>query len=477
MDRIPTHVPGLDAVLHGGLPANSTLLISGVPGSGKTTLATQILFGNATPERRGLFISTVSEPQSRLLRYVQQYAFFQAEKVNTAIHFEDLGIHLLEKNGDTALRRIEELVLQYQPAFLVVDSFRSLVDLSEHLAATRRGIFHLAASLAALSCTTLLVGEYCREDIPHTVESTIVDGILLLENTMHEQRDLRGLRVIKLRGSAYEAGEHSCKITAQGMQIFPRFRTPAAPQTYTVQRERARVGIPGFDDVLLPGGLLRGTVTLTSGDPGVGKTVTALHYLLNGARAGETGAYITFQENPSQLARIAQNFGFDFEGLQKRGRLHLMYKSPVELDLDEHAYAILHVLEESRARRVVIDSISDLEASARRGPDRFFDFIYSLSEWLKSRGITALLTTEMGQIFSGSLTLTGRGISHIADNILLLRYAEVEGEIRRALTMLSARGSDHNKAVFEYLISEEEGPRLGKPLRSAFNLFQETTHR
>ncbi len=475
MNRIPTYVPGLDAVLHGGLPANSTTLISGVPGSGKTTLATQILFGNATPQKRGLFISTVSEPQSRLLRYVQQYAFFQPEKVGNAIHFEDLGIHLLEKNGDTAIRRIEELVLHHQPAFLVVDSFRSLVDLSEHLAATRRGIFRLAASLAALSCTTLLVGEYCREDIPHTVESTIVDSILLLENRMHEQRDLRSLRIIKLRGSDYEAGEHSCKITARGIQVFPRFRTPPTTRAYTVSRERARCGIPGFDDRLLPGGLLRGTVTLVGGDPGVGKTVTALHYLLNGARNDETGVYITFQENPSQLTRIAENFGFDFGGLQKRGRLHLLYKSPVELDLDEHAYSILRVLEESRARRVVIDSISDLEAAARRGPDRFFDFIYALSEWLKTRGITALFTTEMGQLFSDSLTLTGRGISHIADNILLLRYAEIEGEIRRALTMISARGSDHSKAVFEYLISEQEGPRLARPLHSAFNLFRETT--
>ncbi len=473
--RIPTRVPGLDAVLHGGLPVNSTTLISGVPGSGKTTLATQIIFNNATPEHPALFISTVSEPQARLLRYIQQYSFFQQEKVGTAVHFEDLGIHLLEKNGDSAVRRIEEMLLEHRPSFLVVDSFRSLVDLSEHLPATRRAIFRLAAALATQPCTTLLVGEYRREELPTTIESTIVDGILLLENHMHDLRDLRSLRVIKLRGSDYEDGEHSCKLTDGGLRVYPRFLTPAMPAEYTVSTQRAAIGIPGFDDTLLPGGLLRGTTTLLSGDPGVGKTVTALHFLLNGALQDETGVYISFQEDPSQLQRIAENFGFDFAAQKARGKMHMLYTSPVELDLDEHAYVILDALERVGAQRLVIDSISDLQAGARRGPDRYFDFMYSLVRWFKGRGITALLITEMGQIFADTLTLTGRGVSHIADNIILLRYAEVEGEIRRALTMLSARGSDHSKKVYEYLISEAEGPRLGNPLRSAFSLFHQTT--
>ncbi len=469
--RLPTHVPGLDTVLHGGLPMNSTVLISGAPGTGKTTLANQILFHNASAEMPALFISTVSEPQARLLQYIQQYHFFDMDKIGAAIQFEELGSHLLEKDGDSAIRRIEELVIQHQPRLLVVDSFRSLLDLSEHQAVTRRAIFRLASMLTSMPCTTLLVGEYQRSELSTTIESTIVDGILALDNQPIELRDLRSLRVIKLRGSNYDAGEHSLEITAHGIKVYPRFRTPKTPRNYNVSQQRVPVGIPGFDDRLLPGGLLRGTTTLVSGDPGIGKTVTALHFLLNGAAQGESSLYISFQEDPRQLMSIADNFGLSPRIHQEQGTFHLAYTSPVELDLDKHAYTMLEAIQRTQAQRVVIDSISDLQAAAHRGHSRFFDFVYSLVQWFKDYGITAILTTEMGNIFAPELTLTGRGVSHIADNILLMRYTEIDGEIRRAITMLSARGSNHSNNVFEYLIDETQGPRLGTPINSAFSAF------
>ncbi len=472
--RLSTHVPGLDTVLHGGLPMNSTILISGAPGTGKTTLANQILFHNASAEMPALFISTVSEPQARLLQYIQQYRFFDINKVGTVIQFEELGACLLEKNGDAAIRRIEELVLKHRPRLLVVDSFRSLLDLSEHQAATRRAIFRLASALTSMPCTTLLVGEYQRPELSSTIESTIVDGIITLDNQAVDLRDLRSLRVVKLRGSDYQDGEHSLEIADDGIRVYPRFRTPQIPRPYRVSRERVRVGIPGFDDRLLPGGLPSGSTTLLSGDPGVGKTVTALHFLLNGAAQGETGLYITFQESPYQLMNIADNFNLSPAAYQEQGTFQLTYTSPVELDVDRHAYAMLETIKRTGARRVVIDSISDLQAATYRGHGRFFEFMYTLVQWFKEYDITAMLTTEMGSIFASELTLTGRGISHIADNILLLRYAEIGGEIRRALTMLSVRGSDHSKQVFEYLIDEANGPRLGAPLSSAFSIFRET---
>jgi circadian clock protein KaiC len=280
--------------------------------------------------------------------------------------------------------------------------------------------------------------------------------------------------VYKLRGSDYLAGAHSFKITSDGITVFPRFTTPDAPLFYEVSRERARTGIPGMDDVLFPGGILRGTTTLVVGDPGVGKTVTALHFLLNGAREGEPGAYISFQEDPSQLRRIARNFGFDLPTLSQRGNLAMLYSSPVELNIDEHAQKIVTLLQEINAQRVVIDSVGDLEAGAQQDPDRFFNFVYALVQWFKTRSITALLTAEMGQLFANELTLTGRGVSHIADNIVLIRYTEIDGEILRALTVLSARGSEHSKQVREYIITEAEGPRIGPPLHSAYSLFAPT---
>jgi len=460
MERIPTHVPNLDEILNGGLPQNSTLLISGVLGSGKTVLANQIAYGNATPENKALMITTISEPMAKIIRFTQEFSFFDQEKVGTAVVYEDIGPRLLEGNGEKALAHVTELVMKQQPALLIIDSFKAIHDVAESPASLRRALYRFAASLSTLSCTTLLVGEYKSGDVVNSPEATVVDGIIELSNRPIDLRDYRSLRVRKLRGSDYRSGEHAFHITSDGIIVFPRFVTPPTPVSYVVSQERAATGIPGLDD-LLYGGLLRGTTTLVAGDPGVGKTVTALHFLLNGARQGEKGAYISFQEDPNQLAQIARNFGFDLERLQAQGMVEMFYTSPVELDVDEHVLKIVKTIERIDARRVVIDSIRDFEAGTRRDEDRYFNYVYSLVQWFKNEGITAMLTAEISQMFGNELTLTGRGLSHIADNVFLMRYMPTKAEVRRAITVLSTRGSAHSKEVREYLISEKEGPRVG----------------
>jgi circadian clock protein KaiC len=471
MERIPTYVPHLDGILNGGLPRNSTLLISGVPGSGKTILVSQIVYGNATPQDKALVITTVSEPMARLIRFSQGFSFFDLEKVGTAVIYEDIGPMLLKGNGENGLDRVAELVLKHQPSLLVVDSFKAIHDVSESEAELRRALYRLSATLATMPCTTLLVGEYGADEVGTAPEMAIVDGIIELSNQPIGLRDYRCLRVRKLRGSDYLSGKHTFRITSDGITVFPRFVTPPTPAVYTASRERAPTSIPGLDE-LLHGGLLRGTTTLVAGDPGAGKTVTSLHFLLNGALEGEPGAYISFQEDPVQLAQIARNFGFDVDALQEQGLVDMFYTSPVELDVDEHMLEIIEVVERIGARRVVVDSIGDFEAGARRDEDRFFNYVYSLVQWFKNRGITALLTYEVGQMFGSGLTLTGRGVSHIADNVILIRYVPAESEIRRAITVLSARGSSHSSEVREYRITEEAGPQVGGPVSGAFSVLE-----
>ncbi len=364
MENLLTHIPGLDQILCGGLPVHSTVLIGGGPGSGKTILASQIVFRNASPENKAIFVSTVSEPLARILHYAQEFTFFDASLIPDVVLYEDIGPDLLEGNGKRALERIEALLLKHRPGYLVIDSVRALSALSESAPAMRRTLFRLASMLAALPCTTFLVGEYQPHEYAATIEASIADAILMLDRREQSLYDQRVLRVEKLRGSNYIPGEHTFRISSEGITVFPRFTTPPMPATSPPHREYVPTGIRGMDDEMLRGGLLRGTTTLLAGDPGVGKTVTALHFLLNGVKFGEAGAYICFQEDPNQLAQIAANFGFDINALTRSGKLTIFYTSPVELDIDEHAQSILATIRQIGARRVVIDSIGDLEAGA-----------------------------------------------------------------------------------------------------------------
>lgn len=459
METIPTHVPNLDVILGGGLLQNITLLINGPPGSGKTIFTNQIAYGSATPEYKALLITTVSEPMSRMIRFIQGFSFFALEKAGSAVIYEDVGPVLLEGGGENTLAHIAELVLSYQPGLVVVDSFKAILDLSESPTSLRRALYQFAAQLAALSCTTLLVSESSTNEIIRTPEAAIVDGIIELSSRSFGPQSYRSLRIHKLRGSSYLAGEHTFEIGPDGVTVFPRFSTPATPQRYAVNQERVPTGIVGLDE-LLCGGLLRGTSALVAGDPGVGKTITALHFLFNGAALGEPGAYISFQENPDQLAELAHHFGFDVN--KQHGQVAMFYTSPVDLDIDKHALEIIATIERVGARRVVIDGIGDFEEGARRDNGRYFNYVYSLVEWLKNRGITSLLTAEMSEMFGSMLTLTAYGVSHIADNLLVLRYVPVGSEIRRVLSVLKTRGSDHSKKVHEFFISPKTGPGIGE---------------
>jgi circadian clock protein KaiC len=459
-EKVPTGIPALDSILNGGLSRHSVNVIAGTPGTGKTILAQQIVFQNAQRDRQVPYLVTVSEPTIKILRYSQRFSFFDKEWVGNNIIYLDIGSILLKHGLDEVSRQIESYIHTYMPNILAIDSFKAIHEVAQDTPRLREFAYRLAVQLAAWETTTLLIGEYTRDAINEAPIFAIADGIILLDQESRGMHTYRYLEVLKMRGDDYFAGKHPFRITSDGLQVFPRVRTPSSHMPYLVGESRVSMGISGMNE-MMRGGVLSGTSTLVAGSAGTGKTMLCLHFLLEGIRNNDPGLLVTFQETPSMIYTFARSFGWELEHLEQQGLLKILYSSPVELGVDEHTMLIKQAIAETGARRVAMDSLKDLELAT---PDkvRYKDYVYSLVNSLRQQEITSLLTSEIPEIF-GAFIVSEYGISFVADNVILLRYVELTGRISRAVSVLKMRGSDHDKDVREYRISSEQGIEILSP--------------
>ena len=460
LEKISTGIPSLDAILNGGLPRNSVNVIAGPPGTGKSILAQQIVFHNARRDERAPYLVTVSEPTVKMLRYSQQFTFFDPDRVGQNVIYLDIGSVLLEGGLSEVARQIERYIEEYSPTILAIDSFKAIHEVAEDAPKLREFAYRLAVRLTTWGTTTLLVGEYTRENIYEAPIFAVADGIILLDHESRGMETYRYLEVLKMRGDAYFSGRHPFTISADGITVYPRLKTPAVMEPYPVGEARVLLGAPGLDE-MAQGGVLSATSTLVAGSAGTGKTLLCLHFLLEGIRKQEPGLLITFQETPSMLRAFARGFGWDLEQLEAEGLLYLLYSSPVEMGVDEHAHVIRRAIAETGARRVAMDSLKDIELAT---PDkvRYKDYIYSLVNDFRRQGITSLLTSEIPEMF-GTFVVSEYGISFVADNVILLRYVEMAGRIARAISVLKMRGSDHDKSVREFRITAGTGLEVLQP--------------
>lgn len=456
MNRLTTGTEALDLILGGGFPDNSMNLIVGMPGTGKTVLAESIAFRNASAESPALFISTVSEPLDKMLRYVQEFDFFDPAMVGEAIAYEDLNYTLRTGGLAAAIAYVIELIKTLKPSFLIIDSFKALHAFEGTPSEFRKNLAELASVLSVMPVTAFLIGEYSSDEISEMPEFAVADSIIELVLRQVGVKDQRYLRVVKLRGSDFFAGEHAFKITRSGLSIFPRLTTPMQFAGYETQDERSATGVQLLDDMISEG-FWRGSSTVVFGPPGGGKTLIGLHFLFAGIARGEKALIATMEENPIQLARIAKGFGWDLQGAIDRGMLDLMYVSPVDLYIDEFTSVVAERALKGNVSRVLIDSLNDLQV-ASPNPLRFRDFMYSLVQLTAVNGVSLLMTQEVGDIFASSV-YSEFGISHMSDNVLLLRYADQATEIRRTIAVVKTRASSHDPRVREFTI-DSQGLRI-----------------
>lgn len=446
-DRISGGSSRLDTVLGGGLPRNAICLVIGQPGSGKTIFAQQCVYFNARVDRPAVYLSTVSEPLEKILRFGQYLTFFDRSAVGGRVIYDDLGTVLGDRGLDGVLDRVRGLIQERRPSIMVIDSFKAMRAYAADDGEFRRFLHNLTGMLSAFPVTSLWVGEYEASEIGSAPEFAVADAILAFGSSHAGERTARALEVLKLRGGDSLSGKHAYRISPDGIAVYPRLADVAGETPYVLEQERRSSGVAALDDMLADG-YWPGASTLIAGPTGAGKTLMGLHFIFGGSRDGERGLIATLQEHPTQLERIAQGFGWSLED----DNVTVMYRSPVDLYVDEWVYQLLDTAEDVGAKRVLVDSLGDLQA-ASADVTRFREYVYSLLHRCARRGVSVMMTHEVLDLY-GLTRLTEYGASHLADNVVLLQYAGFDkASISRTVTVLKTRASTHDPHVREFKIT------------------------
>ena len=463
---LPTGVRGFDDILGGGLPELSFNIIAGAPGSGKTTLAHQIIFANATAQKPVLYFTVLGEPALKMLRYQQQYSFFDPAKLGNAVRFINLSDLVLEKDLGAVLEAIIKEVQASKPGMVVVDSFRTVVrkamSVSGGEVELQGFVQRLALFLSSWQATTFLIGEYTEGELRDNPVFTVCDGLFWLTQNTERNSVVRKLQILKLRGQESVPGLHTIRITGDGLVTFSRTQGLTPYKDRPLKRRRLSTGVPELDQ-MMGGGVLEGDSMLVAGPSGTGKSALATHFLAEGLRHGEPGIAAIFEERPKGYAARADSFGLDLDTPQRKGMLEMIYLRPLDLSVDEAMQEILDAVKRTGAKRLVIDSLVGFEMALAPGfRTDFRESLYRMIAALTGVGVTILTTVEIEDSFT-SFEFSHYTISFLTDDIVRLRYVEIDGQLRKVIVVVKMRGGNHSKDIREYVITDKGvvliGPR------------------
>src|SRR5436190_6395549 len=402
--RLPTGIPGFDEILGGGLPELSFNLIAGAPGAGKTTLAHQIVFALASRDRPALYFTVVGEPPLKMLRYQQQFTFFDVARVTEAIRFINLGEDVATGSLEKILGRIVQEVEGTNPGVVVVDSFRTVARAAERSRKDELDLQHfvqqLAVRLTGWEATTFLVGEYQPPEAEHNPVVTVADGLLWLYQSIDRNSMVRKMQVMKIRGQAPIPGLHTFRITGDGIHVFPRVivgpaekSRAAASAKGSPSKERLSLGVKGLDE-MLDGGIPAGYSVLVAAPSGSGKTVLATEFVMEGVRHDEPGIIAIFEKRPGEYSQ-GHPSGRAFERVIRDRKVGIIQTRPLDLSIDETLHDMIEAIGRFKARRLVIDSLSGFElALAPTFREEFRESLYRMVAVLTGMGITLMITSQ-----------------------------------------------------------------------------------
>jgi circadian clock protein KaiC len=462
-----TGVPGLDSVMAGGYPARHMFLVEGDPGTGKTTLGLQFLMEGVRQGESGLYV-TLSETAEELATVAASHGWsldgieiFELMPDEEALRpdAQYTVFHPSEVELTSTTQAIFEMVERVKPARVVFDSLSELRLLARDSLRYRRQILGFKHFFTHHSATVLLLDDRTGEDSDLQLRS-LAHGVLLLEQmALDYGAERRKLRMVKLRGVRYRGGYHDYTIRTGGLEVFPRLI--AAEHHTAFDRAAVQSGVPEVD-ALLGGGLDRGTSSLIMGPAGAGKTVLATQYACAAAERGDPVAFYLFDERLGTFIERATRLGMPVEKHLKSGRLIIRQIDPAEVSPGEFAHLVVDATKFDGAKFVVIDSLNGYMTAMPN--ERLLDIrLHELMSYLAQRGATTLLTLAQHGVFS-SLAGSQAEVSYLADSLLVLRFFEAQGEVRKAISVLKKRSGGHELTIREFQITNR-GVRVGEPLR------------
>ncbi|EFH84940.1 ATPase domain-containing protein [Ktedonobacter racemifer] len=471
----PTGIPHLDLVLGGGLPKGALTVILGPPGSGKTTLASQIAFAAAQRGEKVLFLTALSEPTTKLLEHLRSYSFFAPNLVGRTVQVFSLQ-QFFPPEGPITGKAIVAEVHRMKASVVVLDGFQGLRGQDTDFVAARRLLYDLGTQLSMLGTTSLVTAEADPRDTTLFPEMTTADVLIGLYNTLLGVRTHRALEVLKVRGKAALPGLHGLAINEIGVHVFPRLETRLRhpfkvgwnkKTLSATPAKRATFELPELD-TLLGGGLTRQTGTVLIGSPGTGKTLLALQFLLAGVAEGEPGVYLGFRETADQLVQKSEDFAWSQQlqhALSARRGLTVHHWDPVELDPDHVATEVLAALEQIGARRLVIDSLAEWERAIQRssGAERVPDYLAAFLSLLRERGVTLLAIKEPTQGIITQPDFSVNELTVLAENVVSMQHLIYQGKLHRILFVPKMRFSAHDETLRDFLITTPEGVRVLTP--------------
>ena len=461
LQRFQSGIPGLDRILGGGLFIGGNYLVMGPPGAGKTILGNQLCFHHIATGGRAIYLSLLAETSSRLLAALEPFTFFTPDPVGDALTYFS-GYAVLEREGLEGLLKLIRTETRNRRATLLVLDGTAVLEGVWSQRDWMRFLHGLYVSAEITRCTTVLLTQ-----TPHSTdlarEQTIVEGLIELAIPAYGMRAARDLRVRKFRGSAFLEGRHPYAITEAGIVVHPRTEEllAAAPVAFPGMAEPAEqvskksLGIPRLD-AMMRGGVPAGSITLLLGASGTGKTLLGSHFLLAGSAQGEPGLSFGFSETPSQLERKLARFGLDLTAARAEGHLEVLWQSPLQPILDVSAERLLEAAGHRRLRRLFLDGLGGLQRAVASA-ERLDLFLTALLRELQALEVTTMCAVELPALFSPTLELpmSISGIADLADNLLFLRYVELESQLYRLISILKMRESDYDPAIREFRITDQ----------------------